>query len=89
MLSTLSAANEIVIVSDTKGLPISGAKVIAMSYSIDMKSVLTNYRGEAALKTNVQTLKWVNVEKEGYESLHVQITGEWPLYVQLHDQQSR
>lgn len=86
MLTTLSMANEVIIVTDDNGLPISGAEVMAMSYSINMKSIFTNYRGEAALKKSIQELKWVNIAKKEYETSHVQITGEWPLYVQLQKQ---
>lgn len=86
MFSTLSTAKEVIIVTDVNGLPISGAEVIAMSYSINMKSIVTNSQGEAVLKKSLQALKWVTIEKKEYETSHVQITGEWPLYVQLHKQ---
>jgi hypothetical protein len=76
-------AKEVIIVTDVDGSPIAGAEVVPMSYSINMKSVFTNSSGEAFLKSNIQGLKWVNIEKRGYEASHIQITGEWPLYVQL------
>ena len=88
MFSTISTAKEVIIVTDVNGLPIAGAEVIAMSYSINMKSVFTNSEGEAVLKSNIQSVKWVNVEKKEYETSHTQITGEWPLYVQLHKQKN-
>ncbi|MFD2231292.1 carboxypeptidase-like regulatory domain-containing protein [Alkalimarinus sediminis] len=86
MLSSISAAKEIIIVTDVHGSPIAEAAVTAMSYSINMKSVYTNAKGEAVLKSNIQGLKWISVEKEEYEPSHVQVSGEWPLYVQLQKQ---
>lgn len=86
MLSTISMAKEVIIVTDVNGLAISGAKVTGMSYSIEIKSVFTNAEGKAVIKNNIQKLKWVYIEKQDYEASHTPITGEWPLHVELHKQ---
>ena len=83
MLSTISTANSVIIVTDVNDVPIAGAEVTAMSYSINMKSIFTNSLGEAVLQSNIQKLKWVYIVKKEYQTSHVQITGDWPLYVQL------
>ena len=76
-------SSETVIVVDGMGKPIEGAIISGASLSMNTKEVETNAKGEATVPSNIQSVKWVLIEKSGYQSVHVDVPLSWPLHIIL------
>jgi hypothetical protein len=76
-------SRKVVHVVDSNGAPIQGAKVEAVSPSINSAPNLTNAGGDALLPSNIQGAKWVGVSKTGYEAIQVSLPSQWPLQITL------
>ena len=72
-----------VVVVDISGKPISGAQVTGTSLSMSTSKVITNAKGKANVPSNIQGIKWVQVEKVGFKSTLVAIPTTWPLKITL------
>ena len=74
---------EKVIVTDEDGRPVQGAKVYALSLSVNSGPTETNAKGEASIPSNVQGTKWILITKSGYKELQAAMPDEWPLRLTL------
>jgi hypothetical protein len=77
-------AAQVVIVTDDNGAPVAGAQVDAVSLSINMHARLTDGDGKAALPSNPQGTRWIQVSKSGFVPEQVDLPEQWPAHVTLH-----
>jgi len=71
-------------VVDPSGQPIAGAKVVAVSLSINSSPHVTDKNGETSLPDNIQEVKWMQVSMPGFQTLHTEKPSSWPSSVTLH-----
>ena len=82
-------ANPNVIVVDQNGKAIEGAIVTPISLSMNYPKQKTNNKGELTITSKVQKVKWISVEKKGYQSSgHIDFTGPKPLKITLKKKKS-
>ena len=78
---------EVVYVIDEAGNPIEGARVGAVSLSMNSGYNITSSRGRTTVPKEfyirVQGLEWIEVKKAGYEYIQVKAPEEWPLTITL------
>jgi hypothetical protein len=73
-----------VIVTDHAGLPVAGAKVEAVTASINYAPILTDDKGQATLPSTVQKVETLNVTAPGSGAkVQVPYKGAKPLRVTL------
>ena len=73
-------------VQDISGKPIAGAEIFSLSLSITQGPTHTNAKGMATPAKNSQGIKWLRVEKPGYQTVTVEVTGNWPLIIVLEQE---
>jgi hypothetical protein len=78
-------ASPTVVVMDAQGNPIPEALIYSVSLSMDIGPAKTNARGEARVPSNIQGTHWVDVSKNGYRSIRVEIPTSWPLMITLEE----
>ncbi len=73
-----------VVVVDTTGAPVVGAKVEPVTASMNGEVVLTDGKGEARMGNYVQEILWLRVRKEGFAAQEsVDFTKPKPIRVVL------
>jgi len=55
-----------VIVTDTNGRPVEGARLTGTSLSVGGQFTMTNAKGEAQIPRSAQETKWLAITKAGY-----------------------
>lgn len=80
--STFSQQRRVQVV-DPSGAPIAGAVVEGQTMSMNTGPIITDAKGEATARDNIQGLKWINVSKDGYQTANVNAPSTWPLRVTL------
>ena len=81
--AVVAGCSSIVRVVDSRGAPVEGAEVYAVSLSMNTGPNMTDAEGEADLPDNIQGTKWVEIRKPGFKTAHVDVPAEWPLRVTL------
>ncbi len=81
----VACASPKVVVMNVQGNPIPDALVYSVSLSMDVGPAKTNSRGEASVPSNIQGIHWVEVSKNGYKSVRVEVSGSWPLNIILKE----
>src|SRR5689334_21206288 len=87
-VSLSCAERQIVKVSDSAGQSVQGARVQAVSLSLNSTPNITDAQGEATVPSMVQGAKWISVSKAGFETIQVDMPKQWPLRVTLKPQAS-
>ena len=87
-LALCAGCSKQVIVSDGRGKPVVGALVRTATGSTGpgYSGVRTDAQGRAAVETSdmpLQPTKWIFVDKEGYDSVCVDVPSTWPLRITL------
>ena len=75
-------------VVDPDSRPLEGARVYAISASLDSAPHTTDRFGEAPLPYNIQGSQWIRVNKEGYTEVRIDVPKRWPAVVVLHPVES-
>jgi hypothetical protein len=70
---------------DVQGNPIPGALIYSVSLSMDIGPAKTNARREARVPSHIQGTHWVDVSKNGYRSVRVEVPCSWPLMITLEE----
>ena len=72
------------IVVDSTGAPIKGARVVGVSMSTSGRTTCTDERGHAQIPNAPQQTVWIAVSKLGYQAVeHIDITQEKPIVVRF------
>ena len=74
-----------VVVVDSSGKPIAGAKVEPVSGSFNYREQLTDAKGQARIRGGIlQEVQWINVSKAGYSpQKSIDFFGPKPIRVEL------
>lgn len=86
LLFLTGCASPKVVVMDVLGNPIPEALIYSVSLSVDVGPAKTDARGEARVPSNIQGTHWVDVSKNGYRSVRVEVPSSWPLTITLKEQ---
>ena len=81
----VACASPKVVVTDVQGNPLPEALIYSVSLSMDVGPAKTNARGEARVPSNIQGTHWVDVSKNGYRSVRVEVPSSWPLMITLEE----
>ena len=81
----VGCASPKVVVTDVLGNPIPEALIYSVSLSIEVGPAKTDARGEARVPSNIQGTHWVDVSKNGYRSVRVEVPSSWPLTITLEE----
>jgi hypothetical protein len=72
------------LIVDSSGKPIAGAKVVGASLSIGGQSTQSDDKGRANIPSAVQPTKWVSVYKEGFRPVeNIDIDQKKPIVVKM------
>ena len=76
---------ESVIVVDSVGKPVQGAVVYSVNLSMNGPKTKTDANGKAVVPLIVggERMKWVSIDKAGFDPVHVNMPSKWPLRVTL------
>ena len=66
MLSLVGCAGPDLIVLDSSGAPVEGAKIVGTSLSISGQTSYSDEKGCANIPSAVQQTKWISIYKKGY-----------------------
>ena len=81
--------NPSVLILDEAGDPIEGASVTPISLSINYIPQKTDEKGQVTIPSRLQKVKWITVDKIGYEpSGYIDFSGKKPLKVLLKKKKS-
>ena len=47
---------------------------------------LTNAKGEAKISSNIQGVKWLRIEKDGFQSIQIAVPETWPIQIILEQE---
>jgi hypothetical protein len=71
-----------VLVQDSWGQPLAGARIVAHSLSMSALAY-TNARGRARIPSTIQATLWITVSHAGYQSRWIELDGRNPQVVVL------
>lgn len=71
-----------VLVQDSWGQPLAGARIVAHSLSMGLITY-TDARGRARIPSTLQATLWITVSHAGYQSQWIELDGRNPLVVVL------
>jgi hypothetical protein len=72
-----------VLVQDSWGQPLEGARIVAHSLSISGLTAYTDARGRARIPATIQATLWITVSHAGYQSQQIELDERNPLVVVL------
>jgi hypothetical protein len=72
-----------VLVQDSSGQPLAGARIVAHSLSMSGLTAYTDARGRAQIPSTIQPTLWITVSHAGYQSKWIELDGRNPLVVVL------
>jgi hypothetical protein len=72
-----------VLVQDSWGQPLAGARIVAHSLSISGLTAYTDARGRARIPSTIQATLWITVSHAGYQSKWIELDGSNPQVVVL------
>jgi len=72
-----------VVVRDTSGKPIEGAKIVAHSLSMSGLTSYTDSQGRTRVPSSIQATRWIDVSKTGYQSVRVELDAADPIIIVL------
>lgn len=75
-----------VIVRDASGKPIEAAKIVAHSLSMSGLAAYTDAQGRARVPTSIQTTRWIDVSKTGFQSRRLELDSTNPMIIVLETQ---
>jgi hypothetical protein len=77
-------SNPDLIITDTTGKPIAGAKIVGSSLSIGGQSSASDRKGHAKIPWAVQETKWISVSKEGFRPVeNIDAAQKKPIVVKM------
>lgn len=72
------------VIVDSGGKPIEGAKVVGASLSVSGQATFSDKRGHASIPSPVQPTKWVSVYRDGFSPVeHIGIAQKKPIVVSM------
>src|SRR6267142_7015357 len=70
------------IIVDTNGKPIAGAKIVGASLSIGGQSTISDKNGQAKIPSAVQETKWVSIYKDEFRAVeNIDVAQKKPIVV--------
>jgi hypothetical protein len=72
-----------VLVQDSSGQPLEGARIVAHSLSMSGLTAYTDARGRAQIPSTLQATLWITVSHTGYQSKWIELDGSNPQVVVL------
>jgi hypothetical protein len=77
-------SNADLVIVDTSGKPIAGAKIIGTSLSISGQSSISDGKGQAKIPWATQPTKWISVSKDGFRSVeNIDVAQKKPIVVKM------
>jgi len=77
-------SNPDLIIMDTTGRPIAGAKIVGTSLSIGGQSSTSDVKGHAKIPWAVQETKWISVSKDGFRPAeNIDVSQKKPIVVKM------
>ena len=84
MLSLVGCAGPDLIVLDSSGAPVEGAKIVGASLSIGGQTSYSDKKGYANIPSAVQQTKWISIYKKGYlPEENIDVSQTKPIVIKL------
>src|SRR5437016_3080277 len=72
------------IIVDTNGKPIAGARIIGGSLSIGGQTTISDKKGRAKIPSAVQETKWISIYKAGFRTVeNIDVAQKKPIVVKM------